>query len=224
MARLAELKLRFRLRMAIPILEAPWRKKLHSSLPVPQHLGGLWCFFVGVVKRWWTLVGWWVGGFSLVTLVGWLVSWLVGGWLMVGWSGVWFLKMPGAEVAGWQWRGKMMRTGFCFIGSWIFVTETVREVWWWEKRALYYICSLPLSWSQLWKTFGWVREPHPWLNVQKIQVYHGLINYPGKNLGKKHHLCIYSFACGKRNLRGSKIHHVSSHISLLRRFQEKHNS
>lgn len=38
MARLAELKLRFRLRMAIPILEAPWRKKLHSSLPVPQLL------------------------------------------------------------------------------------------------------------------------------------------------------------------------------------------
>jgi hypothetical protein len=39
MARLAELKLRFRLRMAVPILEAPWRKKLHSSLPVPQRLG-----------------------------------------------------------------------------------------------------------------------------------------------------------------------------------------
>ena len=38
MARLAELKLRFRLRMAVPILEAPWRKKLHSSLPVPQRL------------------------------------------------------------------------------------------------------------------------------------------------------------------------------------------
>lgn len=38
MARLAELKLRFRLRMAVPILEAPWRKKLHSSLPVPQLL------------------------------------------------------------------------------------------------------------------------------------------------------------------------------------------
>ena len=31
MARLAELKLRFRLRMAVPILEAPWRKKLHSA-------------------------------------------------------------------------------------------------------------------------------------------------------------------------------------------------
>jgi len=38
MARLAELKLRFRLRIAVPILEAPWRKKLHSSLPVPQLL------------------------------------------------------------------------------------------------------------------------------------------------------------------------------------------
>jgi len=38
MARLGELKLRFRLRIAVPILEAPWRKKLHSSLPVPQLL------------------------------------------------------------------------------------------------------------------------------------------------------------------------------------------
>ena len=38
MARLAELKLRFRLRIAVPILEAPWRKKLQSSLPVPQLL------------------------------------------------------------------------------------------------------------------------------------------------------------------------------------------
>jgi len=33
MARLAELKLRFRLRIAIPIQEMPWRKKLQSSLP-----------------------------------------------------------------------------------------------------------------------------------------------------------------------------------------------
>ena len=58
MARLAELKLRFRLRMAVPILEAPWRKKLHSasdctlldvihapgSLPVPQCLGVFYSF------------------------------------------------------------------------------------------------------------------------------------------------------------------------------------
>jgi len=33
MARLAELKLRFRLRIAIPIQEMPWRKKLQGSLP-----------------------------------------------------------------------------------------------------------------------------------------------------------------------------------------------
>jgi len=38
MARLGELKLRFRLRIAIPIQEAAWRKKLHSSLPQPQLL------------------------------------------------------------------------------------------------------------------------------------------------------------------------------------------
>ena len=58
MARLAELKLRFRLRMAIPILEAPWRKKLHSSLPVPQHLGGC-----GGLLVLWTLVD--VGGLGV---------------------------------------------------------------------------------------------------------------------------------------------------------------
>lgn len=33
MARLAELKLRFRLRLAVPILDVPWRKKLQSALP-----------------------------------------------------------------------------------------------------------------------------------------------------------------------------------------------
>lgn len=38
MARLPELKLRFRLRIAVPILEAPWRKKLQTALPVPQIL------------------------------------------------------------------------------------------------------------------------------------------------------------------------------------------
>jgi len=38
MARLAELKLRFRLRIAIPIQEMPWRKKLHSSLPSAELL------------------------------------------------------------------------------------------------------------------------------------------------------------------------------------------
>lgn len=38
MARLAELKLRFLLRIAVPILEVPWRKKLQSSLPSPQLL------------------------------------------------------------------------------------------------------------------------------------------------------------------------------------------
>jgi len=38
MSRLPELKLRFRLRIAVPILEAPWRKKLQSTLPVPQLL------------------------------------------------------------------------------------------------------------------------------------------------------------------------------------------
>ncbi|CAE8600007.1 unnamed protein product, partial [Polarella glacialis] len=38
MARLAELKLRFRLRIAVPILDVPWRKKLQSALPSPQLL------------------------------------------------------------------------------------------------------------------------------------------------------------------------------------------
>jgi len=38
MARLAELKLRFRLRIAVPIQEVPWRKKLQSSLPSAQLL------------------------------------------------------------------------------------------------------------------------------------------------------------------------------------------
>jgi len=38
MARLAELKLRFRLRIAIPIQEMPWRKKLQSSMPGAQLL------------------------------------------------------------------------------------------------------------------------------------------------------------------------------------------
>lgn len=38
MARLAELKLRFRLRIAVPIQEMPWRKKLQSSLPSAQLL------------------------------------------------------------------------------------------------------------------------------------------------------------------------------------------
>lgn len=38
MARLAELKLRFRLRIAVPIQEMPWRKKLHSSLPSAELL------------------------------------------------------------------------------------------------------------------------------------------------------------------------------------------
>lgn len=38
MARLAELKLRFRLRMAIPIIDAPWRAKLMRSLPEAQLL------------------------------------------------------------------------------------------------------------------------------------------------------------------------------------------
>jgi len=38
MARLAELKLRFRLRIAIPIQEMPWRKKLNSSLPSAELL------------------------------------------------------------------------------------------------------------------------------------------------------------------------------------------
>lgn len=38
MARLAELKLRFRLRIAIPIQEMPWRKKLNSSLPAAELL------------------------------------------------------------------------------------------------------------------------------------------------------------------------------------------
>jgi len=38
MARLAELKLRFRLRIAVPIQEVPWRKNLQSSLPSAQLL------------------------------------------------------------------------------------------------------------------------------------------------------------------------------------------
>lgn len=38
MGRLAELKLRFRLRVAVPIQEVPWRKKLLSSLPSAQLL------------------------------------------------------------------------------------------------------------------------------------------------------------------------------------------
>lgn len=38
MDRLAELKVRFRLRIAVPILEAPWRKKLQSALPSAQLL------------------------------------------------------------------------------------------------------------------------------------------------------------------------------------------
>jgi len=38
MARLAELKLRYRLRIAVPIQEVPWRKKLQSSLPSAQLL------------------------------------------------------------------------------------------------------------------------------------------------------------------------------------------
>lgn len=38
MARLAELKLRFRLRIAVPIQDASWRKKLLSSLPSAQLL------------------------------------------------------------------------------------------------------------------------------------------------------------------------------------------
>lgn len=38
MARLAELKLRFRLRIAMPIHDMPWRKKLVEALPSPQLL------------------------------------------------------------------------------------------------------------------------------------------------------------------------------------------
>lgn len=38
MSRLAELKLRFRLRLAVPILDVPWRKKLQNSLPSAQLL------------------------------------------------------------------------------------------------------------------------------------------------------------------------------------------
>jgi len=38
MGRLAELKLRFRLRIAIPIQETAWRKKLHTSLPAAELL------------------------------------------------------------------------------------------------------------------------------------------------------------------------------------------
>lgn len=38
MMRLAELKLRFRLRLAVPIREAPWRKKLQTALPSAQLL------------------------------------------------------------------------------------------------------------------------------------------------------------------------------------------
>lgn len=38
MMRLAELKLRFRLRLAMPIRDAPWRKKLQNSLPDAQLL------------------------------------------------------------------------------------------------------------------------------------------------------------------------------------------
>ena len=75
MARLAELKLRFRLRMAIPILEAPWRKKLHSSLPVPQYLGDGWLVDVGGGVGW---LGGLVGGFRV---------WLGVGWGLVGADG-----------------------------------------------------------------------------------------------------------------------------------------
>ena len=100
----------------------------HSTLVV---VVGCWCCW-----RWLGgLVDW---GFSLV--VGWLV-----GWLMVGWSGVWFLKMPGVEVDGWKWQGQMMRIGFCLLGV---------GCLWPGARGLmlrYYICSLPLNWSQLWK-------------------------------------------------------------------------
>lgn len=38
MARLGELKLRFRLRLAVPIQDVPWRKKLQNSLPSAQLL------------------------------------------------------------------------------------------------------------------------------------------------------------------------------------------
>jgi hypothetical protein len=38
MARLGELKLRFRLRLAVPIQDMPWRKKLQNSLPSAQLL------------------------------------------------------------------------------------------------------------------------------------------------------------------------------------------
>merc|ERR1740139_1631713 len=38
MSRLAELKLRFRLRISVPIQEKQWRKKLNSSLPSAQLL------------------------------------------------------------------------------------------------------------------------------------------------------------------------------------------